>query len=233
MSEELIQRSSLTAIGDAIREVHKTDEKIPVAQMPDKIREIPPGFLDTSKIEDWSYFCYNGARNDILQKADVSGGKSFNRVCYGDGDLISLELNCPLATDFQYGFYDCVYLTDLTLHLGDGTNGTNLIRDVDFTNAFRNASSIVNLIISGKILIIGSGTFNVAYSASLSLESVESIAEAVIREDTEYERAIYLPSAVKTKLNNADDPTKWNDEEERIRYANVMDKLAEKRIGLA
>lgn len=233
MSETIIQDSTLTAIGDAIREMHKTDEKIPVAQMPDKIREIPPGFLDTSKIEDWSYFCYGGARNDILQKADVSGGISFNRVCYSDGDLVSLELICPLATDFQYGFYDCANLTDLTLHLGDGTNGTHLIRDVDFTNTFRNASSIVNLIISGNILIIGSGTFNIAYAQSLSLESVESIAEAVIRDDTEYERAIYLPSAVKTKLINSSDPTKWDNEEERIRYANVMDKLYQKRISLA
>lgn len=232
MAEVLVRDDIvLTEIANAIRETHKIEDKMRLWQMPNKIRERIPGHLDTSMIEDWSYYNYNGCRDDTLPYIDTRNGWNFSRFC-ANSSIYAVELHCEKADEFIYAFYNCQQLNDLTLYFGE-------IRTTYMTQCFRDSGQLINVVIHGKIILDNNG-FNIAYSSYLTPESVDSIISAMEKDNIDAERVISLATRIKNKLLNSVKVTESNpytafdyaSEEEWLAYKNIMNKISDKKISL-
>lgn len=181
MAEYLIQDATLTELADAIRERNNTAETIPVADMARQIREGAEDckkHIDTSKVWNWSYYCYNGARLETLPYIDTSEGRSFERMFTGaKGTDFEVDLNCQYAGNMQYMFYNSD-ACKIKLHFSNGTDG-NAMMTTSMASAFRNASGITEITITGKIYV-NSDDLHFAYCAYLTVESLVSILNSLV-----------------------------------------------------
>ena len=104
-------------------------------------------------ITDFSYFCYNGVRLDVLDIIDTSNGTNFTSMFQNCSILTTApELDTSNGTNFTQMFYNCSNLT--TIPKFDASNVT------DFSQMFYNCKLLTNLYLCNirKSIKIGSGT---------------------------------------------------------------------------
>lgn len=129
MAEYLIQDTTLTGIADAIRERNKTTDEIAVADMPAKIKELPPGMLDTSTVTNWKGWFRNSERTDTIPYIDTSNGVFFDEmfqnataIKFPNGKFPLEKLNTSRGVSFSYMFSDSLRLSEVS-PVFDTSNG--------------------------------------------------------------------------------------------------------------
>ncbi len=115
MSEVLIQETTLTEIGDAIRETHKIEGAISPLQMPSKIRESILGYLDTSIIIDWCAWFQHGRNVNTADYINTSNGMVFDNMFdgfvfpgvneYSDEDLMNILSRLDLRKGVSFNHF--------------------------------------------------------------------------------------------------------------------------------
>ena len=166
MADVIIQDTTLRDIAEAVRVRNGTAEKIPVSDIARQIREGTEiedceNHIVSSTITDWSYYCNNGARLHTLPFIDTSNGTNFNSMCYNasggwGNNLFDIELNCTKAETMTYAFYGSK-ARKITLHFNEWS-----MTSTKLASAFRNASEVTEITITGKIFV-NSNDLNLAY----------------------------------------------------------------------
>lgn len=200
MSEFMIQDTSATELADLAREINGTTDKINGANIAGQIREGLKRHIDTSKITDWSYYCYNGARIETISNLDTSNGTSFSRMCYNASPDrgFGAELNCQRVNDMSYAFYGST-VRKLTLHFKEADAETGeYMMSTKLANAFRNATSLEELTVTG-LVYANSDDLNIAYSPNLTVESLVSILNA-LRGNENISHTVYFGNTNINKL---------------------------------
>ena len=203
MADVIIQDTTLRDIAEAVRVRNGTAEKIPVSDIARQIREGTEiedceNHIVSSTITDWSYYCNNGARLHTLPFIDTSNGTNFNSMCYNasggwGNNLFDIELNCTKAETMTYAFYGSK-ARKITLHFNEWS-----MTSTKLASAFRNASEVTEITITGKIFV-NSNDLNLAYCSKLTVESLVNILDALIDNEGYEKFTVYFGSTNLAKL---------------------------------
>ena len=113
-------------------------------------------------ITDFSYFCYNGARLDLLGKIDTSNGTTFGYMFYNCKSITTIpELDTSNGTNFTSMFSGCSAIT--TIPELDTSNGTA------FDNMFSSCSKITTI---PKLDVSNGTTFGNMFSKCSALKNL-------------------------------------------------------------
>lgn len=110
----------------------------PTSEYGTKISEIQSGGSGGLEITDFSYFCYSGARMDVLERFDTSKSTSFKYMFGNCSSLTTIpQLDTSRGTNFSSMFSGCKRLTGIPQL--DTTRGT------DFSYMFSTCESLTTI----------------------------------------------------------------------------------------
>ena len=197
MSEYLIQDTTLTAIGDAIRNKTGGTELITPENMPTEIANIQSG---STELADAYYAMTNslvamGFKDSIelewVPPINTSKITNFSQIFSGCKNLKKIDfINTSNGTNFSQMFANCNSLT--TISQLDVSNGTN------FANMFSYCPKLANI-----AFVENSIKFSISFAQSplLSDESIQSIINGLATVDTA--QTLTLHADVKAKLTES------------------------------
>ena len=111
-----------------------------------------PYYIDTRQIKNFSYFCYNNTRLDIVDRFDTSNGTDFSYMFYGCNSLISApQLDTSNGTDFSSMFYGCNSL--ISVPQLDISNGIRI------SNVFQNCMNLQSVSLTKARIDFNTGVF--------------------------------------------------------------------------
>lgn len=197
MAEYIIQDSTLTAIGDAIRAKTGGTELIVPENMPTEIENIQSGnseladayYAMTSCLTAISF--QNSTKLEYVPPIDTSDRTSFLRTFFGCSNLKKIDfINTSNGTNFANMFSNCTSLT--TIPQLDVSNGTV------FSYMFNNCNKLVNVSFVENSI---KSSIQFAHSPLLSVESIQSIINGLAT--VEIAQTLTLHKDVKAKLTES------------------------------
>lgn len=118
MSRYSIFDSTIKTLFDKIRAKTGKTEKMSFTEAGEAVDSIKSAdgkpYIDTSQITDFSYFFYNGARQEMVDRVDTSNGTNFYSMFYKAG-VTSVDLDTKKGTNFSDMFSLCQTIRSLHL----------------------------------------------------------------------------------------------------------------------